>query len=169
MSAAAYLDRVASMVDALRQEQLGRIQEAAGIVAVALRRDALVHVFGTGHSHVLAEEALYRAGGLAPVNAILDPGLMLRDGALASTRLERVSGYADIVAGNYTLSPGDVLVVVSNSGVNAVPVEMALLAKGAGLTVIAICSLRYASATEPTVGRRSRSMAAACAAARRRP
>jgi uncharacterized phosphosugar-binding protein len=154
MSAAAYLDRVASMLDALRQEQLERIQEAAGIVAGALRRDALVHVFGTRHSHVLAEEALYRAGGLAPVNAILDPGLMLRDGALASTRLERVSGYADIVAGNYTLSPGDVLVVVSNSGVNAVPVEMALLAKGAGLTVIAICSLRYASATEPTVGRR---------------
>jgi uncharacterized phosphosugar-binding protein len=156
MSASAYLERVAMMVESLRQEQLGQIREAADVVADAVRRDAIIHVFGTGHSHILAEESLYRAGGLAPVNAILDPGLMLREGALASTRLERVSGYADIVAGNYGLSPGDVLIVVSNSGVNAVPVEMALLAKRAGLTVIAVCSLRYASATEPAeaVGRR---------------
>jgi len=156
VSASAYLERVASMLEQLRREQLGRIEEAAGIVAAALRRDAIVHIFGTGHSHLLAEEALYRAGGLAAANAILDPGLMLRDGALASTRLERVSGYAEIVAGKYTLSPGDVLIVVSNSGVNAVPVEMATLAGDAGLTVIAICSLSYASATEPAaeVGRR---------------
>jgi len=149
MSASAYLERVASMLEQLRQEQLGRIEAAAGVVADALRRDAIVHIFGTGHSHLLAEEALYRAGGLAPVNAILDPGLMLRDGALASTQLERVSGYAEIVAGKYTFSRGDVLIVVSNSGVNAVPVEMATLGKRAGLTVIAICSLSYASATEP--------------------
>ena len=67
------------MLDQLRREQLGRIEEAAGIVADALRRDAIVHIFGTGHSHLLAEEALYRAGGLAAANAILDPGLMLRD------------------------------------------------------------------------------------------
>jgi hypothetical protein len=83
MSAAAYLERVASMLEQLRTEQLGRIEEAAGLVADALRNDAIVHIFGTGHSHLLAEEALYRAGGLAAVNAILDPGLMLRDGALA--------------------------------------------------------------------------------------
>jgi uncharacterized phosphosugar-binding protein len=156
MSAAAYLERVASMLEQLRREQLGRIEAAAGVVADALRRDAIVHIFGTGHSHMLAEEALYRAGGLAAANAILDPGLMLGDGALASTRLERVSGYAEIVAGKYTFSPGDVLIVISNSGVNAVPVEMATLGKRAGLTVIAVCALSYASATEPAaeVGRR---------------
>src|SRR5215213_5343085 len=144
------------MIELLTTEQLGSIRGAADMVARVIREDGIVHVFGTGHSHVLAEEALYRAGGLAPVNAILDPGLMLRDGALASTRLERVSGYADIVAGNYTLSPGDVLVVASNSGVNAVPVEMAMLGKRAGLTVIAISSLRYSQATAPAeaVGRR---------------
>ena len=66
MSASAYLERVARMLEQLRQEQLGRIEAAAGVVADALRRDAIVHIFGTGHSHLLAEEALYRAGGLAP-------------------------------------------------------------------------------------------------------
>jgi uncharacterized phosphosugar-binding protein len=81
---------------------------------------------------------------------------MLREGALASTQLERVAGYAEIVAGNYRFEAGDILIVVSNSGVNAVPVEMAALGKRAGLTVIAVCSLSYAAATEPAaeVGRR---------------
>ena len=46
MSASAYLERIAAMVESLRHEQLGRIQEAAGIVADALRRDAIVHLFG---------------------------------------------------------------------------------------------------------------------------
>lgn len=156
MSAAAYLDRVAGMIDRLRHEHLDRIGEAAEIVADAVRRDAIVHIFGTGHSHLLAEEALYRAGGLAAIDAVLDPGLMLREGALASTQLERVAGYAEIVAGNYRFEAGDVLVVVSNSGVNAVPVEMAEIGKRAGLAVIAVCSLSYAAATEPApdVGRR---------------
>jgi uncharacterized phosphosugar-binding protein len=156
MSATAYLDAVAGMIERLRDEHIERIGEAAEIVADAVRRDAMVHIFGTGHSHLLAEEALYRAGGLAPVNAILDPGLMLREGALASTQLERVAGYAEIVAGSYHLEPGDVLFVVSNSGVNAVPVEMAEIGKRAGLAVIAVCSLSYAAATEPAadVGRR---------------
>jgi uncharacterized phosphosugar-binding protein len=143
-----YLGRIAMMVERLQKEQLGPIREAGRLVAEVLRADRLVHVFGTGHSHMLAEEGLYRAGGLAPVNAILESGLMLHEGAAVSTRLEKLPGYSPILAGKYGFQEGDLLIVISNSGVNAAPVEMALLAKEAGLKVLAITSMAYSKSAD---------------------
>jgi uncharacterized phosphosugar-binding protein len=147
-----YLGRVGAMIESLQEQQLGSIREAGRLVAEVLRADRLVHVFGTGHSHMLAEEGLYRAGGLAPVNAILESGLMLHEGAAVSTRLEKLPGYSPIVADKYGFEEGDLLVVVSNSGVNAAPVELALLAKEAGLKVLAISSVAYSKSVEPKPG-----------------
>jgi uncharacterized phosphosugar-binding protein len=136
------------MIQRLRDEQLGLIREAGRLVAEVLRADRLVHVFGTGHSHMLAEEGLYRAGGLAPVNAILESGLMLHEGATMSTRLEKLPGYSPIVADKYGFEEGDLLIVISNSGVNAAPLEMAMLAREVGLNVLAICSVAYSKSAE---------------------
>jgi uncharacterized phosphosugar-binding protein len=147
-----YLGRISAMVARLHEEQLEQIREAGRLVAEALRADRLVHVFGTGHSHMLAEEGLFRAGGLAPVNAILESGLMLHEGAAVSTRLEKLPGYSPIVADKYGFEEGDLLIVISNSGVNAAPVEMALLAKEAGLKVLAISSVAYSKSVEPRPG-----------------
>ena len=146
MSAQSYLERIEGMVGRLRTEQLDVIGEAGRMVAGVIEKDGLVHVFGTGHSHMLVEEGLYRAGGLAPVNAILEPGLMLHEGATASTQLERLPGYSGIVAERHRLEPRDLMIVVSNSGVNAAPVEMALRAKELGIKVIAISSMEYSRA-----------------------
>lgn len=148
MSAERYLERVSGMIGRLRTEQIGAIGEAGRMVADVIREDGIVHVFGTGHSHMIAEEGIYRAGGLAPVNGMLEPGLMLHESATTATRLERLPGYSEVVAGKYSLEPRDLLIVVSNSGVNAAPVEMALLAKEAGLKVVAILSLAYSRAAD---------------------
>jgi uncharacterized phosphosugar-binding protein len=92
---------------------------------------------------MLAEELFYRAGGLFAINAILDSGLMLHDGALASSELERLPGYARIVLSKQNLQAGDVLLVASNSGLNAAPIEAAAEARQKGLKVIALTSMAH--------------------------
>ena len=71
-------------------------------------RGGTVHAFGTGHSHMLAEELFYRAGGLVRVRPILFEGLMLHAGAELSTRLERLPGLAEALLEQHPMAAGDV-------------------------------------------------------------
>lgn len=120
--------------------------EAADAVERTARADALVYIFGTGHSHMLAEEALYRAGGLALTVPILTAATMLHEGAVAGSTFERMSGIVAPILDRYPIGPQDVLLVVSNSGVNAAPVEAAEIGRARGATVIAITSQDYSRA-----------------------
>jgi uncharacterized phosphosugar-binding protein len=142
----AYLDAVHLALDRVAREQGDAIRRAATLVADALATGAIVHVFGCGHSHLLAEEAFYRAGGLAAINPILDKRLMFFDGVFASTRAERESGYAAEILAREDVRRGDVGIVVSNSGRNVVPIEMALALKARGVSIIAITSLEHSRA-----------------------
>lgn len=139
---------VRRVLDAIEATQQSAIDAAARAVADSLAQGGVLHVFGTGHSHILAEEVFFRAGGLVQVNAILDPGLMLHVSALHSTEVERLEGYAAIVLDRYVIRAGDVMVVVSNSGRNAVPIEAAYYAQQRGLVVIAVTSAAEYADTE---------------------
>lgn len=103
-----------------------------------------IFVFGTGHSHMLAEEAFFRAGGLAAVVPIFSSALMLHDHPEFGGHLERTPGLAESLLANYHPQPGEMIFIVSNSGVNHMPVEMALAAKSRGLLVVSISSFAYA-------------------------
>jgi uncharacterized phosphosugar-binding protein len=141
--AAEYLRLVAGLLQRVSDEQLPAIAAAAGRIADCIAGGGLLHVFGTGHSQLLAAELFYRAGGLVPVNAILDLPLSVMVSARRSTWLERVAGYAEQVLQDEPVRDGDVVLVVSNSGRNAVPIEMALAAKSRGATVLALTSVRF--------------------------
>jgi uncharacterized phosphosugar-binding protein len=138
-----YLEGAARLVGSLLDGQEEAFDSAADAVKRCMAGDGLVYLFGTGHSHMLAEEGHYRAGGLACVVPILASAVMLHEGATASAGLERVSGLAALILDRYPISARDVFIVFSTSGVNAAPVEAARYARKAGATVIAVTSATY--------------------------
>jgi uncharacterized phosphosugar-binding protein len=126
--------------------QRGAIEQAAEWLGEALANDRWLYAFGTGHSHLLAEEIFYRAGGLAHAVPILDDRLMLHANAIEATYVEREEGYAVGLLKQYPVAAGDMLIVASNSGRNAVPIELALIGRERGLKVVVITSLQQTRA-----------------------
>jgi uncharacterized phosphosugar-binding protein len=144
-----YFQRVHELLTLIEKEEGDRLREAARRVAEGLRRGGIVQLFGCGHSHLLTEEVFYRAGGLVPVKPILIEPLMLHEGAVRSSRLERQNGYAATFLADQDFREEDVVFVLSTSGRNPVPVDVALYAKTQGACVIAITSLKYAQSQPP--------------------
>ena len=112
-----YLTNIHTLLDTLMETQSDAIDRAVAAVADTLAQDGMVYAFGTGHSHMLAEELFYRAGGLVKVYPILDEPLMLHSNASRSSQLERLPGYAATLLEN-GISPTekDVVFIFSNSG-----------------------------------------------------
>ncbi len=144
-----YRSTLRRLMDEVESTQFDAMEKAADAIATSVAEGGVVHIFGSGHSHLLAEEIFYRAGGLVPVNAILDPGLSIVNGAVRGTLLERLPGYAAAILGDYEMSGGEPFIVVSNSGVNPVPIEMALEGRARGLVVIALTSVEASAALRP--------------------
>ncbi|WP_020575101.1 sugar isomerase domain-containing protein [Actinopolymorpha alba] len=119
------------------------VVEAGRRIAATIDAGGKWWVFGTGHSHLLVEELWGRAGGMTDLHPILEPSLMLHEGLLKSSLLEQQSGLAEVLLQLYPMAPGDLLLAISNSGRNAVPVEVATLARERGVQVIALTSLAH--------------------------
>ena len=144
-TAARYFAYAQLKLQEILEHEMPNIQKAADFVTESCKNGGKFYVFGSGHSHMVAEELYLRAGGLALVHGILPPELMLHEMPNKSTYLERVEGYSQALVELYRVEEKDTVMVISNSGRNAVPVEMCLAAKAKGAKVIAMTSMKHSS------------------------
>lgn len=138
-----YLNKVSELNSRLISEQLENIEKASRLVADALESGHNIFAFGTGHSHMLAEEIFYRAGGLVNIHPMLETSLMLHESASKSTKLERLGDYGKILFDEYKIKKDDVLFLFSNSGRNGVSIDLAAIALNNSVHTIVITDMEH--------------------------
>jgi uncharacterized phosphosugar-binding protein len=137
------------LLQALRA-QLPHVEKAADLIAQAVADGHTFYAWGGPHSSLPVQDIFWRAGVSLLVNAVLTPGLSLEDGPIRITSaIERAEGLGTAFFAEIGAEPGDVILLVSTSGRNAFPIEMAVAAREAGLKVIALTSMAYSAAVEP--------------------
>jgi uncharacterized phosphosugar-binding protein len=147
-----YLDKCRDLLAAV-EAQLPAIGQAADWFAETIASGRMVHVFGSGHSRILVEEMWPRYGSFPGFNPIVELSLTFHNlvvganGQRQAMFLENVSGLAERILSNFDLSPKDSALVVSSSGCNLVPIEMAEQFKRRGVRVVSIVSRRHSEAT----------------------
>lgn len=135
------------------EAQMPLIHQAADLFAQTIQAGQMVHVFGSGHSRILVEEMWPRYGSFPGFNPIVELSLTFHNlvvganGQRQAMFLENVSGFAARILRNFDLKPGDSALVISSSGCNVVPVEMAEEFQRRGVKVVALVSQAHADAS----------------------
>jgi uncharacterized phosphosugar-binding protein len=140
-----YLDLIIKQFQTIYQAQGENIEKASELIVDAIVADHALFAYGNVHSACVIADTYLRAGGFALLNQIQVPALDSPsfDPPRVWMGLERLEGYGSLIFDNTPAKAGDVLIVVSTSGRNAVPIEMAMCAKERGLKVIVITSMAY--------------------------
>jgi uncharacterized phosphosugar-binding protein len=143
-----YLGQCRELI-AVVEKQQPAIQQAADWFAETILAGRMVHLFGSGHSRILVEEMWPRYGSFPGFNPIVELSLSFHNlvvganGQRQAMFLENVSGLAERILRNFDLSPKDSALVVSSSGCNLVPIEMAEGFRQRRVKVVAIISKRH--------------------------
>jgi len=144
-----YFEKTKNLVEKVQDSQGKQIEEAADIISNTIINDGIVHTLGVGHSYLLAEEVFWRAGCPVPIHAIIEPSMMGADAITKSSYMEKLEGTGKIIFDYHRIKEPDSMIIISNSGNNAMPIDVALEAKGCGLHVIGICSKTYSKSLPP--------------------
>jgi uncharacterized phosphosugar-binding protein len=146
-----YIKKITDLLNLISVEEEGNFKAAANMLADAIEGDGRIFAWGSTHSATTMQDIYLRAGGLALINAIFIPGLealhVMPFGI--TSKIERLQGYAEIALDHAPIRKGDVLILVSVSGRNAVPIEFAKIAKERGIKVIAVTGLSYSKSVKP--------------------
>ncbi len=140
-----YFERIDAIMREAYEKEKDNMEAAARLIADANERGNSVFAFGCNHAGLLALELFYRTGGMVTVNPIRAPGMMLEVSPITmSSELERIEGYGKIILGGEKCRAGDVIIIHSVSGRNAVTVDMAIAAKEKGMSVIVLTNMNTA-------------------------
>jgi uncharacterized phosphosugar-binding protein len=155
MSAANYYEKITEILARIHSTQAEAIQKAGETLAAAIAKGNRIYLFGSGHSVIPVMDVYPRYGSFIGFFPLYDPRLMWWNvigpgGARELLWLERKEGYAEMFLKSYSLQPGDCMVVFSHGGLNAAPIEVALIAKQKGLTVVTVSSHANRAAAKPT-------------------
>ena len=149
---AEYLRHCRALVDVV-EAQTPLIERTADLFAATILAGRMVHLFGSGHSRILVEEMWPRYGSFPGFNPIVELSLSFHNlvvganGQRQAMFLENVPGLAARILRNFDLSPLDSALVVSSSGCNVVPIEMAEEFQRRGVKVVAVISRRHSEAS----------------------
>src|SRR5436309_6965616 len=127
---AEYLSKCRELIAVVEKQQAG-IQQAADWFSETILAGRMVHLFGSGHSRILVEEMWPRYGSFPGFNPIVELSLSFHNlvvganGQRQAMFLENVSGLAERILRNFDLSAKDSALVISSSGCNVVPIEIA--------------------------------------------
>ena len=146
MSAEKYRKRIEGVLGKIWGTQLGKIQQASEVMATTIAQGGLVHMFGSGHSVLPVQDMFPRYGAYAGFRPLMDMRLMWTNvigsgGAKGLLWLERREGYAQVLFENEPIRKGDVMLVFSHGGLNAVGIEVLIEARKRGLATIAVTSM----------------------------
>lgn len=144
-----YLNANENQLEEIRSTQRDNIMKAARLVADATKNDGIVRVFGTGHSHTMADDVFYRAVTLANVQGILEGPATGNTEIHKSGAIEKLEGYAGIIVDYHKITPPDVAIVVSNSGNNAMGIDFAVACRERNVPVIVITNVAYSKTLKP--------------------
>jgi uncharacterized phosphosugar-binding protein len=139
---ATYLGKATDLLARIAAEEGEAIVQAGRAVADRVAEDRLIYVIGPGgHSQIGAEEVFSRAGGLACIEAFIDDGFYLGNGAGRSMRIERTPGYARALLDEVAFESGDILIIVNAYGINSATIDSALYAREHGMMSIGVTSI----------------------------
>ena len=142
-----YGDKILEVMKIAEEKNKEVIKQLAEKFAENIENYKMIHTFGTGHSHMLGIEMFARAGGLGNVDAMLDPDTLTSFGAQRSGAMEKTSGVSDVIYDSYNIQKGDIMLITSNSGRNAMPIEMAMRCQKEGVYVVAMTNLEQSRNT----------------------
>lgn len=141
-----YYSRVSEILAEAFEAERDNIEEAAKTLARANEEHRSIFAFGCNHAGLITLELFYRTGGMVTVNPIRAPGMMLEISPITMTsQMERMPDYGRIILDGEPVKEGDVLIIHSVSGRNAVTIDMAQAAREKGMTVIVVTNMNTAT------------------------
>src|SRR5215467_9686529 len=145
-----FLSKCEIIIDAIKS-QTKQIEESAALFAASILAGRVVHVFGSGHSRIMVEEMWPRYGSFPGFNPIVELSLTYHNNVVGANGqrqamyLENVPGFAERILRNFSLSEKDTAFIVSSSGCNIVPVEMAELFQEKKIKVVALITKQHSA------------------------